>query len=556
MKIHVHLFDTRFVTSCDRSTTLGELRHDIETQYASLHPRAPPLAAHALQDANGYLLPSRLLVGDVLVDGDKITVVLEKELPPVAQTDIAQVLTRWRYFQRYTLLAIEASLEQKKGLAEGPMLVLLEMLAAEDQSLVEKTCATLCKAVEARDSTVPPLDGTLYGKLLCGLGRETRDQKMQQHCATIIAACLQQPSSVAALEAAGAANTLARLSRSDCQETRALATSALWELSHASTASAKYTRSLLKPTQSHGRPEEKIDTGSASVVESLNMLEEASASAVAKMALDALGRECGETSFHELALLDGPRIVNALSRAVTHFDTPDVHIGVTNLLAKCLENQDSEAQVVLLHGGFSLLVQIVEETEIARHAFLQEGKRSQTGMTAEDTSRALAAFELACLNARHPCPTEVLAEALTASSSLFVRKTTSEALLQRAQNDEHNDMKQFIPSIMSAASQAAPGSEESLALVKIIAALSVKESNKMQLIRYGCTRHLCLILAEPAVNVGLQMHRGAAKGLANLASSTEDNRGHVMQAMQTLMPPIASFTDSIVNMYLEMVWSS
>lgn len=553
MKVHVHLRELRFVTSCDKSSTVGELRRLIESQYAALNPRAPPLASHALQDEAGYLLPNALLVGDVIQDGAKVSVTLEKEVPPVAEADLQQVLSRWRYFQNYTLLALEASLKKDQGLTEGPMFVLFEMLGAESEALVRKASATLRTAVSSRNTVIPNLQGTPYGRLICGLGRASGDAQVQEDCAAILAACLQDPRAANVMEAAGAANTLTHLSRSDSKETRAYATKALWDLSHANEHSRKQINSIMRPQF----PREGKESNRDSVRESLLMLETATSEAIATMALESLTRNCGEAEFRDLCLLEGPRLLKALSRAMVHFDESGLQSAVARLLCECVEHEGTQANIVYEHGGFQLLVQLSEEAELAYGSFSVDGHPilESKVYSASDPGIAQHGLEISCLGNKHSCPTHLLMSALSESSSGAVRRITSEAILQKCAHDDHNDLRQFIPCLMSTAVQSAPQSMESIHLVNIIAVLSVKEVNKVPLLRYGCAKYLCQLLSLEEADASVKLHRSAAKGLANLASSTDENRAVVLQAMHSGMPPVSSFGDSIISMYLQMVFS-
>ena len=74
LRLHVHVGDVLFLTTCPPDETIEFLKAKIEREFASLFPATTPLVAACVRDASEYLLPDNLRAGDVLQSKDHIFV--------------------------------------------------------------------------------------------------------------------------------------------------------------------------------------------------------------------------------------------------------------------------------------------------------------------------------------------------------------------------------------------------------------------------------------------------------------------------------------------------
>jgi hypothetical protein len=659
MRLLVHVQGLDFITVANASARVFELRREIEQQFASLRPREPPLATHALKNRNGYLLPDALRVGDVLADSEQVSAVLERELRPAAEADLGQVLQRWRYFQRYTLATLSATVRRgpsevmSSGCGEA-VPVLVELLGSVDAAVVEQS-VELLRLLLCRPSgsphnlgvcDTPEHAGWQAAKWFVALGLHGRGQATQRSCAAIMCACLEAPGSRAAFAKSGAAAALAHLSRSEDVETRTLATRGLLAMKHdervASGEVLEPSAARLRAAAARGeaKPEGPPEAALMSLDNALDALERSELVPAVRIALETALRECGSSSVRRLAQgSEGLRLVKGLARA-TRFQDARLSGLVADILVALSRRRD-EAALVYAGGGFELLLSLLEEEEhaaavddaAAEQAALRRAKGSRAGSARrqssagrrsssssnssngvdigggddeEELARAgaelcldlggddsdaeveaaaaakapqeckqgeaktaeglhpsaavlghlelRARFRAVCHNDFVAMPLRLAVGTLVRTSSTAARCELAEMLLSRARSDEANELFTYIAPLLSAAAQASEVCGELLLLAQTLCVLSVKEVNKPKLVKYGAATLFARMLIDSATEQELQ--RVAAKALANLANSSRPNRAAVIEVLQSRLPPLDSFKDSIVSTYLEMIFTS
>ena len=668
MRLLVHVHGLDFITVADANARVFELRREIEQQFASLRPREPPLATHALKDRNGYLLPDALRVGDVLADSEQVSAVLERELRPAAEADLGQVLQRWRYFQRYTLATLSASVrrgpsEVVSGGCGEAVPVLVELLGSVDAAVVEQS-VELLRLLLCRPSGSPhnlgvcgspEQAGWQAAKWFVALGLHGRGQATQRGCAAIMCACLEAPGSRAAFAKSGAAAALAHLSRSEDVETRTLATRGLLAMKHdervASGEVLEPSAARLRAAAARGdaKPAGPPEAALMSLDNALDALERSELVPAVRIALETALRECGSSSVRRLAQgSEGPRLVKGLARA-TRFQDARLSGLVADILVALSRRRD-EAVLVYAGGGFELLLSLLEEEEhaaavddaAAEQAALRKAKgkgkgegRRQRGSRGTSSARGgggggggigggdddeelaragaelqlgldlggggggesdadadadaeadavgdaqqegkqgeaksaeelhpsaavlghlefRARFRAVCHNDFVEIPLRLAVGTLVRTSSTAARCELAEVLLSRARSDEANELFTYIAPLLSAAAQASEVCGELLLLAQTLCVLSVKEVNKPKLVKYGAPTFYARLLIDHATEQELQ--RVAAKALANLANSSRPNRAAVIEVLQSRLPPLDSFKDSIVCTYLELIFTS
>ncbi|CAK9114872.1 Cytokin_check_N domain-containing protein [Durusdinium trenchii] len=569
VKVHVHAAGSQFVSCCDSTATVFELRRSIERQFRELNPGRPPLASHALQDKDGYLLSNSLLVGDVLQPDDQVSVVLKSELQPADQADLDQVLNRWRHFERYTLMAIASNVRKRRlpsaverHVGRDTVLILFEMLASSDRDVVAKASATLRDILSEPHGSAEELglcqhpDDPLAnaGKWLSfAVNGHADSNEVAINCAKVLLSCLERKDTNRAMVRGGAAQALLRLSASDNKDIRALATRGLMCVSNrdkvaagafssGSTSNSKGVRSKSSEAES------KADARHAcmSVTQALESLETTELAQVRRLALDAILMEAGEESVRSLTVQHGVRLMDALRRVVRLREPENVELVGELLLA--FSSGADESVLVYQDGGFELLVKLAEEEGYAQGDDGSDDEQEGKSDTVQPCANAL---RMVCYNADHECPLKLLVDALVQSSCAMVRVICAEALAGRAKRDDDNALFTWIPSLLSALAQAPKDSSEASLLAQTVCSLTVKEINKTKLIKYGAPAAFRDLLLETSV----ELQRVAAKALANLASSTDHNRDVVLHCIQAKPDaPLASFHDSIVRMYLEMIF--
>jgi len=539
MKIHVHAGRVRLVSTCDEGSTVFEFRCKIEQQYSSLHPKGPPLASHALEDEDGYLIPDGTFVRDVLHDGGIVEVVMQRELGPVEGVDLTQVTSRWRYFQNYTLMAIcEAP---KEELTIGAVSILFEFLASSNQDILRKASTALKEVLEVRPELLDANYGMSFGRVLCSLALVTRDEVIQSNCAHILVSCLENSDVKPAFQGTGASNALIRLTRVDKQAIRAVATSGLWLISH-SKEKISQERRIVEEEEKHG----SRSSSTLSISNTVATLESSEITQVKIIALETLLRCCSDEAMKDFMAVETPRLLEAVKGICSgSSENSCIHELAADFLVEILCHEEILAYPLCQREGLRILVVLVEEYEA-------EAEEKSVNMPYSCNLQSI------CLNEEVKCPTKALVEILVQSASILVRKIVSEAILHRIQEDEDGtNIESFIPAIISAASQVEMQSaEETLNLAQILCRLSVRESCKPILIKYGVANFFVSLIEKENSKRGAGVMRAAAKGLANIASSSDEQiKTAVIRAVQNAVTGINT-EDEIVAMYIEMLFTN
>ena len=142
--------------------------------------------------------------------------------------------------------------------------------------------------------------------------------------------------------------------------------------------------------------------------------------------------------------------------------------------------------------------------------------------------------------------------ALTRCPVIEAQRSAARALWLLAERDSDNVMSKHLTSLISLASAEDPFIQSNAG--KALGSLCVKEVNKRLIVRAGGAEVFINLLRVATTDVEVQ--RFAAKALANLSSTDRDTRAAVLRQVEERIPSWTEFDDSIVNVYLEMMFTN
>jgi len=482
-----------------------------------------------------YLLPDSLTVGDILENGDRVTVVLETQLRRPQEADMEQVLSRWHSFQNYTFQTIKTTLQNKATTFESKkkaMMLLFDLLSSTNTRFVNGASTILRDIVCSGDhSLLQPCNESEYPGNIClrtllQVASCHKDPCVQRNCAAMISFLLEDQSVGRTLIALGAGHVLVKLSRSDCKDTRVFAADGLGTI----------------PVNARTRPVEnpvsQKSVGRMTADEAVDALISSSVPQVHCVALETILETLGSTD----QVTDLREMIKALNRICSRHNSEPYRFHILDILVECSGMED-KAIAVTEYGGFQLLVDVIEEQLVEDS---HEGKEGN-----EDTESRMISGLIDVLNHENISST-MLIDAVAKCTYRPIREQLTQALVQSAKKDDGNEMFSSIGMLLSCASQTIPGTSEQILFAQTISVLSVKQANKSQLIKYGAPKLFASYIQAPEV----ALQRIAAKTLANLSSSANPrNRQQVLEAIHEIIPSLESVSDSIVSMYLEMVYN-
>ena len=158
-----------------------------------------------------------------------------------------------------------------------------------------------------------------------------------------------------------------------------------------------------------------------------------------------------------------------------------------------------------------------------------------------------------CTCAQAPLRPENLI-ALAKDSGIEVRRVAALGLAKLAQDDHGNALGPLAQPLVSLA--FADDAELCRHAAKALGCVALKEVNKRRVVRAGGVGLFCTLLQRGRDGGDLELQRTAAKGLANLSSTDRKTRATVIKEVENSVPAVHDFTDSVVNLYLEMVFTS
>ena len=167
-------------------------------------------------------------------------------------------------------------------------------------------------------------------------------------------------------------------------------------------------------------------------------------------------------------------------------------------------------------------------------------------------THAIAAISEVCRDEKLPLlPAEWLL-ALTRSPVVAAQRSASRALWLLASRDDENTLSRYTTQLVALANADDPFIQTSAA--KALGCLCIKEVNKKLIVRSGGPDVFINLLR--AATHDLDVQRFSAKALANLASTDKETRIAVIRQVEERIPSWTEFDDSIVNVYLEMLFTN
>ena len=132
------------------------------------------------------------------------------------------------------------------------------------------------------------------------------------------------------------------------------------------------------------------------------------------------------------------------------------------------------------------------------------------------------------------------------------QRSATRALWLLAERDSENLMSKHLSSLIALASAEDPFIQSNAG--KALGTLCVKEVNKRAVVRAGGAEVFINLLR--AATADIEVQRFSAKALANLSSTDRDTRAAVIRQVEERIPSWTEFDDSIVNVYLEMLFTN
>ena len=252
LRLHVHVGDVLFLTTCPQDESIEFLKAKIEREFASLFPATTPLVAAAVRDASEYLLPDNLRAGDVLQSKDHIFVTRDVAgggagggggAADAAWDSPQRLVNQWAAWQAFTAgrlaRAADAGPPERRRLVEaGAVDVLWTLCRDADVRGVALPAVTAL----ARLSADTPLLAALAAPGVAAVGALARSvdtagglrgddaatrTEVARRCAVVLGNLCDGKPGRAALAGAGGREALMKLAASGDTKTRQIATSAL-----------------------------------------------------------------------------------------------------------------------------------------------------------------------------------------------------------------------------------------------------------------------------------------------------------------------------------------
>jgi len=537
--------------------TLYHLKTRVEHQFQSLFPTSPPLVIRAIQDKENFLLPDELVVGTILTQNDIVNCVAEgsvfQGLEPLQvasqRWDASRIVTQCMQWQSHTGAffganpfgsppAVEVTVEVISLLCDmitscqpsnrrnaasalrrmGPFVTDKSKISEASLQNVCVACKRVTHGTTAENLgsflvSLVRLQGRIPSLLARSGGREAAMSLATGHNTPIAQEAAMEILSVLD-KITGGEEHLVRDRPAARAVPRAL---------RAKQEEARFARGEDVP-DSEQPP---------SLLRTLSTILAADSKDAALYIADLLNRSSTSPLFlnyvetHDEAVQIFASIVHAMDCVGPASEA------VSKVMTECCRTEKGR-RYLCRRASFALLSELAtSRDEVVR-------------------THAIAAIAEVCRDEKLPLlPAEWLL-ALTRSPVVAAQRSASRALWLLASRDDENTLSQYTTQLVALANADDPFIQTSAA--KALGCLCIKEVNKKLIVRSGGPDVFINLLR--AATHDLDVQRFSAKALANLASTDKETRIAVIRQVEERIPSWTEFDDSIVNVYLEMLFTN
>ncbi len=583
IRLHIHILhsgqngndgvniDIQFMTTADPRSSIFQLKKKIEAQFKSLFPESPPLTVRALADPSSYLLPDPLVVEDVLSPNAQVHVVVEGA--PFSGVDAANVESqKWDPARVCTQThgwithaadflskasSDKAHMSREKAHAVLPLLCDLITCSIDFTRRSAGRALWRYSAFADFQQLAPKLSDAAL-RNVCGVARfsDREHQEVIKGCATFIYnASLYPGLGKRVAMARGREACMAISAHTNSADTREMATEGLMILDRlAEQLQLKTNKEDLKGRQPvHRRKDGALVRDP-----------------------EQMARRKKESM--QFASIEGSQWNQMMStiKTLLESDREDAHVYIAELLNRAITQSGFIIHLQQREDAFQIIARVVATTDsggkasesvascMAELCSSNSGRKflikrapfallSQLCMSRDSLVRtnAVAVMREICGDKQLPLiPTEWLL-ALARSPVVEAQRAATKGLSLSAARDSDNALRPHIAVIVALAMADDPFVQRFAA--EALGSLAMKELNKRDIVKAGGMEVFASFLT-PEAEVELQ--RIGAKAMANLSSTDRVTRQAVIRYVQKTVPNWQNFSDHIVNVYLEMMFTN
>jgi hypothetical protein len=570
--------DVQFMTTAQPNSNIYRLKKKIEAQFSSLFPESPPLVIRALADPYQYLLPDPLIVEDVLMNDSQVHVVAEGEAFGGVEAlkvqhqkwDAGRTVTQARGWISHSAYFLAQSSRKQDALssdrAHATIPLLCDLITSSDDESRKYAGQALWRyaSVANFEFLAPRLtDGALRN--ICNIARFAAAEHIDtlKGCALFIyRGCNVRGVGKRLALCRGREACMALAAHAPSQDIREMVTEALMVLD-------RHAEEVKNRQQRESRLQQRVpqrgDDGKYARVKTQQSRAHGQFSELDGQTIKLTGIEHNEWG----------QMIQTI-RTLLASDREDSSIYIAELVNRATLNTGFLTHIQHDEESFALLGKIVSSTDSAGKAsasvanLLSElctndsGRSfllrrasfallSQLCMSRDPTVRthAVAIIREICGDKHLPMvPTEWLL-ALARSPVIEAQRSATKGLSLLAGRDIDNAMAKHAGTIVALASADDPFVQRFAA--EALGILAMKELNKRMIVKLGGLEIFASFLKTEAE---IELQRIGAKALANLSSTDKDTRIAVVKYVNKHVPDWQNFNDHIVNVYLEMLFTS
>tara|TARA_B100000780_G_scaffold271977_1_gene233547 strand:+ start:36 stop:1787 length:1752 start_codon:yes stop_codon:yes gene_type:complete len=545
------------LTTISPLSSLYHLKTRVEHQFQSLFPTAPPLVIRATQDKDNFLLPDELIVGTIMQQNDTVNMVAEgsvfQGLAPLQvasqRWDASRIITQCMQWESHTAAFFGANPFGSPPAVEVTkevVAMLCDMVVSCREPIKRNSAAALRRMGPFLNAWTQLEDASMQN--VCTACKRVTHEPTAENLAVFLQNLCRLPGKVPVkLASCGGREAAMALATGNntprAQEAAMELLSVLDKITHGEEhlqrdrPAARVVPRGLRAKQEHERdkrgenvPDSEQPT---SLLKTLETILQADAEDASLYIADLLNRSSTSPLFlnyvesHDDAVRIFATIVHA------HDCVGPACEAVSKVLTECCRTEKGR-RYLCKRASFALLSELAtSRDEIVR-------------------THAIAAIAEVCKDDKLPhLPPEWLL-ALTRSPVVAAQRSASRALWLLACRDDDNLLSNFVTQLVALANADDPFIQTSAA--KALGVLCVKEVNKKLIVRSGGPDVFINLLR--AAKSDLEVQRFSAKALANLASTDKMTRIAVIRQVEERIPSWTEFDDSIVNVYLEMLFTN